>query len=140
MIDCIEPAAAGGHVAVSAESCEEGVRIRIPDGGVGLDPETARHGIAIANVRERLRATFGDRARLTLSVTSGGGVSAELRIPSGAADARAERAGRNHPLRSLSSAIREARRDLRGRYRLTLKDRPEVLRVSAAYGHLFRRM
>ena len=37
-------------------------------------------------------------------------------------------------------AIEAARRDLRGRYRLTLKDRPEVLRVSAAYGHLFRRM
>ena len=38
------------------------------------------------------------------------------------------------------AAIAAARRDLRGRYRLTLKDRPEVLRVSAAYGHLFRRM
>ena len=38
------------------------------------------------------------------------------------------------------AAIKAARRDLRGRYRLTLKDRPEVLRVSAAYGHLFRRM
>ena len=32
-----------------------------------------------------------------------------------------------------------ARRDLRGRYRLKLKERPEVLRVSAAHGHLFRR-
>lgn len=38
------------------------------------------------------------------------------------------------------AAIEAARRDLRGRYRLTLKERPEVLRVSAAYGHLFRRM
>ena len=38
------------------------------------------------------------------------------------------------------AAIAAARRDLRGRYRLTLKERPEVLRVSAAYGHLFRRM
>ena len=38
------------------------------------------------------------------------------------------------------AAIEAARRDLRGRYRLALKDRPEVLRVSAAYGHLFRRM
>ena len=39
-----------------------------------------------------------------------------------------------------AAAIASARRDLRGRYRLALKDRPEVLRVSAAYGHLFRRM
>jgi DNA-binding LytR/AlgR family response regulator len=38
------------------------------------------------------------------------------------------------------AAIAAARRDLRGRYRLTLKERPEVLRVSAAYGYLFRRM
>lgn len=38
------------------------------------------------------------------------------------------------------AAIESARRDLRGRYRLTLKGRPEVLRVSAGYGHLFRRM
>ena len=38
------------------------------------------------------------------------------------------------------SAIESARRDLRGRYRLALKGRPEVLRVSAGYGHLFRRM
>ena len=38
------------------------------------------------------------------------------------------------------AAIAAARRDLRGRYRLTLKGRPEVLWVSAAYGHLFRRM
>ena len=38
------------------------------------------------------------------------------------------------------AAIKAARPDLRGRYRLTLKERPEVLRVSAAYGHLFRRM
>lgn len=38
------------------------------------------------------------------------------------------------------AAIESARRDLRGRYRLTLKGRPEVLRVSNSYGHLFRRM
>ena len=38
------------------------------------------------------------------------------------------------------AAFREARRDLRGRYRLALKSRPEVLRVSATYRHLFRRM
>lgn len=87
----IEPAAAGGHVAVRAARRDGGVRIRISDDGVGLDPETAGHGIGIASVRERLRATFGDGARLTLSVTHGGGVSAELQIPpAAAADLSAE--------------------------------------------------
>lgn len=38
------------------------------------------------------------------------------------------------------AAIEAARRDVRGRYRLTVKGRPEVLMVSAGYGHLFRRM
>lgn len=36
--------------------------------------------------------------------------------------------------------IVEARRDLRGRYTLTLRSRPERLRTSQTYGHLFRGM
>lgn len=36
--------------------------------------------------------------------------------------------------------ILEANRDLRGRYTLTLKSRPEQLRSSQKYGHLFRGM
>jgi DNA-binding LytR/AlgR family response regulator len=36
--------------------------------------------------------------------------------------------------------ISEARRDLRGRYSLTLKHRPEQLRTSQKYGHLFKGM
>ena len=33
-----------------------------------------------------------------------------------------------------------AKRDLRGRYTITLRDRPEVLRASQAFGHLFKQM
>ena len=36
--------------------------------------------------------------------------------------------------------IVSAKRDLRGRYSLTLRDRSEVLRSSQSYGHLFRQM
>lgn len=36
--------------------------------------------------------------------------------------------------------IKQARRDLRGRYTLSLRDRPELIRSSAAYGHLFKQM
>lgn len=36
------------------------------------------------------------------------------------------------------ASVAAARRDLRGRYRLTLRDRPETLTVSAPYAHLFR--
>ncbi len=36
--------------------------------------------------------------------------------------------------------VAKARRDLRGRYALTLRDRPETLRCSLSYAHLFRKM
>ena len=57
------------------------VRVGVTDDGVGLDPDTAGDGVGIANVRERLRATFGERGRLALTETPGGGVSAELLFP-----------------------------------------------------------
>ena len=77
----IEPSAAGGRVVVRAERSDGVVQVRVTDDGVGLDPDTAGHGVGIANVRERLRATFGEGGRLALSETPGGGVSAELRFP-----------------------------------------------------------
>jgi DNA-binding LytR/AlgR family response regulator len=36
--------------------------------------------------------------------------------------------------------IDSARRDLRGRYTITLRDRPESIRTSQSYGHLFKQM
>ena len=36
--------------------------------------------------------------------------------------------------------IQSAKRDLRGRYAITLRDRPETLRCSQSYGHLFKQM
>ncbi len=77
----IEPSATGGRVAVRAERRGEGLRIRITDDGVGLDPDVARQGVGIANVRERLRAAFGDRGRLTLAEADGRGVRVDLQIP-----------------------------------------------------------
>ena len=77
----IEPSAAGGRVVVRAERSDGVVRVGVTDDGVGLDPDTAGHGVGIANVRERLQATFGARGKLALAETPGGGVSAELRFP-----------------------------------------------------------
>lgn len=77
----IEPSATGGRVVVRAERSDGVIRVGVTDDGVGFDPDTAAHGVGIANVRERLRATFGARGRLALTETPGGGVSAELRFP-----------------------------------------------------------
>ena len=87
----IEPSAAGGHVAVRAERSVGGVRVQVVDDGLGIDSDAAGHGVGITNVRERLRAAFGERGRLVLSETPGGGVSVDLQIPvAAAADAEAE--------------------------------------------------
>ena len=77
----IEPSAAGGRVVVRAERSDGVVLVGVTDDGVGLDPDTARPGVGISNVRERLRGAFGERGRLALAETPGGGVSAELRFP-----------------------------------------------------------
>ncbi len=87
----IEPAAAGGHVVVRAERSGGVVRVEVVDDGLGIDSDAAGHGVGIANVRERLRAAFGERGRLGLSETPGGGVTADLRIPvTAAADPETE--------------------------------------------------
>ena len=83
----IEPSAAGGRVVVRAESVTGSVHVRVADNGVGLDAGRAGGGTGIANVRERLRAAFGEQGRLVLAETPGGGVSAELWIPLVAGDA-----------------------------------------------------
>ena len=81
------------------------------------------------------------RGRAWRPALVGDGRDAARREPHGARRRDPERFWRIHRGGIVNvAAIAAARRDLRGRYRLTLKERPEVLRVSAAYGHLFRRM
>ncbi len=77
----IEPSATGGHVVVRAERVAGSVHVCVADNGVGLDVGGAGGGIGIANVRERLRAAFGERGRMVLREAPEGGVSAELWIP-----------------------------------------------------------
>ena len=77
----IEPSASGGRVLVSAERFDGAVRIRVTDDGVGMNPGAAGHGVGIANVRKRLRSSFGPSGTVALFETPGGGVSAVLRIP-----------------------------------------------------------
>ncbi|HET7038646.1 MAG TPA: histidine kinase [Gemmatimonadales bacterium] len=50
-----------------------------PGPGAGAAERAA--GVGLANTRERLRAMYGDRGRLILSSTPGGGAAAEVRIP-----------------------------------------------------------
>ena len=63
----ITPRADGGSIDVSASRDGDLLRICIEDDGPGLPPEgnpRRRHGVGLANARERLELIYGDRAGL----------------------------------------------------------------------------
>ncbi|MCH2096825.1 MAG: hypothetical protein MK142_00405, partial [Pseudomonadales bacterium] len=57
------------------------LQIRVEDDGVGMQNGTGGAGTGLANVRERLRAVYGEQASLRLIERPEGGVRAELSIP-----------------------------------------------------------
>jgi len=75
----IDPAEQGGHIEVRAERPMAGgeVRVSVADTGVGMQ-ETAVPGTGLSNLRERLQAAYGDRARLELSEQAPHGVVATI--------------------------------------------------------------
>ncbi len=76
----IDPSERGGQIEVGAERNAAGVRLWVCDSGRGLD-ETQAPGTGLANLRERLRSTYGERATLTLSGVQPQGVLAEVFLP-----------------------------------------------------------
>ena len=80
----LEPKPAGGHLAVSCRRDGDGLLIEVADDGQGFGV-TSGDGVGLANVRERLNACYGERARLTLASNALAGVTARLHIPAGLA-------------------------------------------------------
>lgn len=81
----IDAASDPGEVEVGgAPQADGSVRLWVADTGVGL-AETAGEGSGLANLRARLRAFFGDGARLELSEVRPHGVRAEIVLPPGTA-------------------------------------------------------
>jgi len=84
----IEPAPAGGHIAVTAARDGDDVAITVTDTGAGLDGGGAPgQGIGLANIRERLALLYGTQASLDLSENAPRGFIARIALP---AMARAE--------------------------------------------------
>lgn len=81
----IEPKLDGGHIDVTARREAGMLCLRIADTGLGLDARPAgAHGtqVGLANIRDRLRALYGERASFVLAPGAPQGTVAELRIPS----------------------------------------------------------
>jgi hypothetical protein len=83
----LEPSLEGGRVRLTVRRLPGDGRARmqvcIDDDGVGLQfPRgAAGNGVALANLRERLRTRFGEQARFELAPRPGGGTRACLDLP-----------------------------------------------------------
>ncbi len=64
----LEPKIVGGRITVLATVDDGGLHIRVEDTGVGFGvaTDTAGSGSGLANVRARLKALYGDDAKLTI--------------------------------------------------------------------------
>jgi hypothetical protein len=69
----------GGRITIQATRDAKGVRVEVDDDGPGLTRPMGR-GVGLANVRERLRALYGKRARLDLEQREPAGMRAVIGI------------------------------------------------------------
>jgi LytS/YehU family sensor histidine kinase len=76
----LEPKTEGGRVTVGAEVGDGQLIVHVTDNGVGFAPKTDT-GVGLANVRERLKALYADRAELIISVPPEGGTRATIKVP-----------------------------------------------------------
>jgi signal transduction histidine kinase len=76
----IQPLGSGGRIAMRAEAANGRLRVSVEDSGRGL-AEPIGQGVGLANIRERLKALYGDAARLDLRAVEPAGTVASIEIP-----------------------------------------------------------
>jgi len=76
----LEPRAEGGKVEIGARIVDGQLTVHVLDNGVGFAPKSD-DGVGLANVRERLKALYGARAELVISVPPTGGTCATIKVP-----------------------------------------------------------
>jgi sensor histidine kinase YesM len=80
----LEPQAEGGSVRLEARRSDDKLVVVVTDTGRGLGPgDRAKpgHGVGVANLRERLAALYGERARFTLEDVAPHGARATIEVP-----------------------------------------------------------
>jgi hypothetical protein len=76
----LEPKAAGGTLQIRAEIDHGRLAVHVCDDGKGFAPQGSG-GVGLANIRERLKALYRDRAELIIGIPSGGGTCATITVP-----------------------------------------------------------
>jgi signal transduction histidine kinase len=79
----LEPQAAGGRVTIAARKDADRLVVTVADTGCGLSGNNSQpgQGVGLANLRERLAALFGTRARFALEEVAPHGVKATIEVP-----------------------------------------------------------
>jgi LytS/YehU family sensor histidine kinase len=78
----LEPKAEGGSLTLAADIANGNLRVTVADTGLGFGA-AARPGtgVGLANVRERLAALYGGRARLVVETNTPTGTIATIEVP-----------------------------------------------------------
>jgi len=76
----LEPKPEGGRLEIAAEIVDGQLAVHVRDNGMGFMPK-AQGGVGLANVRERLKALYKDRAELIINVPPAGGTCATIKVP-----------------------------------------------------------
>lgn len=82
----IEPREEGGEIAILMTNLEGRLLVEIKDNGVGLEEKSLHQGsgISLDNIRQRLKALYGDKSYLSITAPEGGGVTTKVElIPGG---------------------------------------------------------
>jgi signal transduction histidine kinase len=78
----LEPKPEGGVLTLSADVVDGNLRVAVSDTGLGFGAAGSDGGgVGLNNVRERLRALFGARGRLTIEANSPSGTIATIAVP-----------------------------------------------------------
>jgi hypothetical protein len=78
----LEPKAEGGRLGVTAEIVHGNLAVTVADTGLGFGrAATAGTGIGLANIRERLKLLYGDRASMVVADNSPSGTVVTLTVP-----------------------------------------------------------
>ncbi len=78
----IDPLVDGGKIIVRVEKRTHQLKVSVTDNGIGMrDNESSNAGIGLTNIRERLKALYGQRARLIVEENRPSGITSTIEVP-----------------------------------------------------------